>query len=275
MSFLRAVGGLAIPKAQEPLGRPGLLPVVYMVAVCFLVACVSRESAHMIASNEIRKYIDHTLLKPEATPEDIAQLCAEAVEYGFATVCVSPCFVQQAAQCLRGTPVHVCTVIGFPLGTTLPQVKAYETECAIEAGATEVDMVINLGALKAGNHELVQRDIEGVVRAAHAHDALVKVIIEAAALADDEKVTACSLAQAADADFVKTSTGYGPGGASLHDVALMRRTVGASMGVKASTGVRDYETANAMIEAGANRLGVSRGIKIVRQATEAQAREGA
>ena len=226
----------------------------------------------MSLTDEMAAYLDHTHLNPDATPEVIAKLCSEAAEYGFATVCVSPCYVHQAAELLRRTQVRVCTVVGFPLGTTLPEVKAYEAERVIQDGANEIDMVINIGALKAGRHELVQREIEGVVRAAHRHGVLVKVIIEAAALTDEEKVTACTLAKAAGADFVKTSTGYGPGGASLHDVALMRRMVGQSMGVKASTGVRDYETARAMIEAGATRLGVSRGIKIVREAEQARQR---
>jgi len=198
----------------------------------------------VVASNEMTKYIDHTSLQPEVTPEDIARLCSEAIEYDFAAVCVSPCYVRWAAELLSGTPVRVCTVIGFPLGTTLPEVKAYETERVIRDGANEVDMVINLGALKAGDYELVQRDIEGVVHVAQRNGVLVKVIIEAAALTDDAKVKVCTLAKAAGADFVKTSTGYGPGGASLHDVALMRRAVGPAMGVKASTGIRDYETAS-------------------------------
>jgi deoxyribose-phosphate aldolase len=217
-------------------------------------------------------YIDHTYLSPLATPDDIARLCSEAADWGFAAVCVSPCYVRQAAELLHGTPVRVCTVIGFPLGVTLPDVKAYEAQRVIQEGANEIDMVINIGALKAGHDELVRREIEGVVKAADRSGVLVRVIIETAALTDEEKVRACSLAKSASADFVKISTAYGPGGASLHDVALMRRTVGPSVGVKASTGVRDYETAKAMIEAGATRLGVSRAIKIMRQAEEARQR---
>ncbi len=211
----------------------------------------------------IAQYIDHTLLKPEATPQQVAQLCSEAAEYGFASVCINPCNVRQCSDLLRGTPVLVCSVIGFPLGATLPEVKAYEGERALWDGATELDMVINLGALKGGDYALVQRDIEAVVHVAHRSRALVKVIIEAALLTDDEKVKACTLAKAAHADYVKTSTGFGPGGATLHDVELMRRTVGPEMGVKAAGGIRDYETAQQMIAAGATRIGASAGIKIV------------
>jgi len=214
----------------------------------------------------LARYIDHTLLKPEATPEQIAKLCAEAREYGFAAVCVNPCYVRQCAELLRGTPVQVSSTIGFPLGATLPEVKAYETELAIRDGATEVDMVINIGALKSGNDALVQRDIEAVVQVAHRHHVLTKVIIEAALLTDEEKVKVCMLAKAAQADFVKTSTGFGPGGATLHDVELMRHTVGQDMGVKAAGGIRDYETALKMIAAGATRIGTSSSVKIMEEA---------
>lgn len=212
------------------------------------------------------QYIDHTLLKPDATPEQIAKLCAEAAEYHFASVCINPCNVRQSAELLRGTAVLVCSVVGFPLGATMPEVKAYETERVIWDGATEVDMVINVGALKGGDYALLQRDIEAVVHVAHRSRVLTKVIIEAALLTDDEKVKACTLAKAAQADFVKTSTGFGPGGATLHDVELMRRTVGPEMGVKAAGGIRDYATAQEMITAGATRVGASASVKIMQEA---------
>jgi len=215
---------------------------------------------------DIAKIIDHTLLKPEATRDQIVQLCREAREYGFAAVCVNPCYVKLAAELLRGSPAKVCSVVGFPLGATLPEVKAYEARRAIEEGAAEIDMVINIGALKSGDLELVRRDIAAVVDVCHAKGALCKVIIEAALLSDEEKVLACQLAKAAGADYVKTSTGFGPGGATVHDVALMRRTVGPGMGVKAAGGIRSYEAARNMIEAGATRIGASAGVKIVREA---------
>ena len=214
----------------------------------------------------IAKIIDHTLLKPEATRDQIAQLCREAREYGFAAVCVNPCYVGLAAELLRGSSVKVCSVVGFPLGATLPEVKAYEARRAIEEGAAEIDMVINIGALKSGDLELVKRDIASVVDVCHAKGALCKVIIEAALLTDEEKVLACQLARAAGADYVKTSTGFGPGGATVQDVALMRRTVGPEMGVKAAGGIRSYEAAKSMVEAGATRIGASAGVKIVQEA---------
>jgi len=213
----------------------------------------------------IAQYIDHTLLKPDATRQQITKLCNEAREYQFASVCVNPCNVQSCTDLLRGTSVLVCSVIGFPLGATMPEVKAYESERAIWDGATELDMVINIGALRGGDDALVLRDIEAVVHVAHRSRALVKVIIEAALLTDDEKVKACTLAKAAQADYVKTSTGFGPGGATLQDVELMRRTVGPDMGVKAAGGIRDYETAEKMIAAGASRIGASAGIKIIQE----------
>jgi deoxyribose-phosphate aldolase len=182
--------------------------------------------------------IDHTLLKPEATRAQVEQLCDEAKQYGFASVCVNPAHVRLCAQRLKGSPVKVCAVVGFPLGATLPEVKVFETQQSLEAGATEIDMVINIGALKDKDTDLVARDMAAVVRAAHAGNALVKVIIEAALLSDDEKTTACQLAQSAGADFVKTSTGFGPGGATVEDVALMRRVVGPMMGIKAAGGIR-------------------------------------
>lgn len=224
----------------------------------------SNKTAMNIAS-----YIDHTLLKPEATSAQIKKLCQEALQYRFASVCVNPVHVKQAAELLRGSEVKVCTTIGFPLGATLPQVKAFETEQAIVAGATEVDMVINIGALKEGNLELVEQDIAAVVAVAHRHHAHCKVIIEAALLTDAEKVTACRLAQSAGADFVKTSTGFSIGGATPADVALMRQTVGPDLGVKAAGGVKTYADAAKMIAAGATRLGASAGITIVQEADQA------
>ena len=209
----------------------------------------------------IAAMIDHTLLKPEATPAQIEKLCAEAAEYHFASVCVNPVYIPLAARLLKGTGVKVCCVVGFTLGAIAPEQKAAEAASCAAMGAEELDMVIHVGAAKAGDWALVQRDIEGVVKAAAGHT--VKVIIETCLLTDEEKVKACEAAKAAGADFVKTSTGFSTGGATTHDIALMRKTVGPEMGVKASGGIRDYETAMAMIEAGANRIGASAGIAIV------------
>ena len=209
----------------------------------------------------IASMIDHTLLKPEATPAQVEGLCAEAAEYHFASVCVNPVYIPLAARLLKGTGVKVCCVVGFPLGAIAPEQKAAEAASCAAMGAEELDMVIHVGAAKAGDWALVQRDIEGVVKAAVGHT--VKVIIETCLLTDEEKVKACEAAKAAGAHFVKTSTGFSTGGATTHDIALMRKTVGPEMGVKASGGIRDYETAMAMIEAGANRIGASAGIAIV------------
>ena len=206
--------------------------------------------------------IDHTLLKPTATEEQIRALCAEALEYRFASVCVQPSWVELCAKLLQNSPVKVCTVIGFPLGVTLPDVKVCEAQRCLALGATELDMVINLGALKSGQLELVEADIAGVVDVAHPHGALVKVIIETGYLSEEEKITACKLAKAAGADFVKTSTGFGPGGATVEDVTLMRTVVGPEMGVKASGGVKTAAEARAMLAAGATRIGTSAGVKI-------------
>ena len=213
------------------------------------------------------KLIDHTLLKPEATDEDIKRLCEEAARYGFASVCVNPTWVRAAACSLHGSGVPVCTVIGFPLGATLSDVKAYEARRAILDGAREVDMVINVGALKSGDDCLVEHDIHAVVEVAHEYAATCKVIIETALLNDDEKVRACQAAKKAGADFVKTSTGFAKGGATVHDVALMRRTVGSELGVKASGGVKGLEDARKMVEAGATRIGASVGVKIAQEAS--------
>lgn len=219
--------------------------------------------------------IDHTLLKPDTTPDQIAQLCFEARKYGFASVCVNPAWAKLCAQLLAGSPVKVCTVIGFPLGATAPEVKAFETENAIKDGATEIDMVINIGALKARDLELTARDIRGVVNAAHGRGAIVKVIIETVLLTDEEKTIACLLSKEAGADFVKTSTGFAGGGATVHDVELMRKTVGAEMGVKASGGVRTYEEAQSMIQAGATRIGASAGVKIIQGPGKESAKDSA
>lgn len=210
----------------------------------------------------LAKYIDHTLLKPEVSRDAILQLCAEAREHQFASVCVNPTWVSLCAEQLAGSDVLVCTVIGFPLGANTPETKAFETAEAIENGAQEIDMVVNIGAIKSGDWELVKTDIAAVVTTAHP-DAIVKVILETGALTDEEKVKACEIAKEVGADFVKTSTGFGPGGATVADIALMRQTVGPEMGVKASGGVRDYEAVMAMINAGATRIGASAGIAIV------------
>lgn len=212
---------------------------------------------------QLSHMIDHTILKPEATQDQIAQLCFEARKYGFASVCVNPTNVKMCASLLQGTDIDICTVVGFPLGATPTDVKVFETQQAIREGATEVDMVMNVGALKSRDYELVRQDIASVARACHAGNAILKVIIEAALLTDEEKVVACQLSKVAGADFVKTSTGFGPGGATPEDVALMRRVVGPSIGVKAAGGIKTFEDAQRMIAAGASRLGASASVKIV------------
>jgi deoxyribose-phosphate aldolase len=210
--------------------------------------------------------IDHTLLKPDATQDQIAQLCFEARKYGFASVCVNPTHVRLCAELLKGSGVPVCTTLGFPLGATPTEVKVFEAQQALRDGATEVDMVINIGAMRSRDYELVRDDIAAVAGACHAGGALLKVIIEAALLTDEEKVIACQLAKVAGADFVKTSTGFGPSGATPEDVALMRRVVGPSMGVKAAGGIRTYADAQKMIAAGATRIGASASVKIIQGA---------
>lgn len=208
-------------------------------------------------------YIDHTLLKAETRKDEIIELCAEAKMYSFASVCINPTWVKTAAEALEGSPVKVCTVIGFPLGASTSEVKAFETENAIKNGATEIDMVINIGALREGKDEFVKQDITAVVEAAK-DKALVKVIIETSLLTDVEKRTACELAVVAGADFVKTSTGFSTGGATVADVMLMRAVVGPKTGVKASGGVRSFEDMQKMIEAGATRIGASSGVLIMK-----------
>ena len=217
------------------------------------------------AAAGVARMIDHTLLKPDASRDDIETLCREAAEYAFASVCVNPTWVATCARFLHGSGVKVCSVVGFPLGATTADTKHFETRRAIFDGAREIDMVINVGALKSGDLRLVERDIEAVTAPCREAGALSKVIIEAALLTDDEKVTACTLAKAAAADFVKTSTGFGPGGATAADVALMRRVVGEDMGVKAAGGVRDLDGLKAMVAAGATRIGASAGVRIVQE----------
>lgn len=211
---------------------------------------------------DIAKYIDHTALAANATKEKIEALCNEAKEYGFASVCVNSCYVPLCAQLLKGTSVNVCTVVGFPLGAMSTAAKAFEANQAVNDGATEVDMVINIGALKDKDYDYVREDIKRVKESCQGK--LLKVIIETCLLTDEEKEMACRLSMEAQADYVKTSTGFSTGGAKAEDVALMRRVVGDRLGVKASGGIRDYATAKAMIDAGASRLGCSSGIAIVK-----------
>lgn len=212
-------------------------------------------------NKDLAKIIDHTILKADATEKEVEKLCKEALEYNFASVCINPSMIEKAASILKGSDVKVCTVIGFPLGATTSEVKAFEADDAIKKGATEVDMVINVGKLKDGDLNYVKKDIEAVVNAAKGR-ALTKVIIETCLLTDEEKVTACKLSKEAGADFVKTSTGFSTGGATKEDIKLMRETVGPDLGVKASGGVRTREDAEAMIENGATRIGASASIAI-------------
>jgi len=217
-----------------------------------------------ILKKDLAKMIDHTLVKPTATEDDVAKLREEAEKYRFGSVCVNPTYVSLATRLLKETDVKVCSSVGFPFGVTLPEVKAFEARRAVENGACEIDMVINIGALKSKDYETVKRDIEAVVAVKRSqNDVVVKVIIEAGCLTAEEKVMACKLARAAGADFVKTSTGFIEGGATVEDVRLMRETVGEDMGVKASGGIRTFEQALAMIEAGANRIGTSSGVVII------------
>ena len=225
------------------------------------------------APGGVASMIDHTLLRPDAARTDIEALCREAAEYQFASVCVNPTWVALCATLLQGSGVKVCSVVGFPLGATTADTKHYETRRAIFDGAREIDMVINVGALKSGDLRLVERDIESVTAPCREANVLSKVIIEAALLTDDEKVAACTLAKAAGADYVKNSTGFGPGGATAADVMLMRRVVGDQMGVKAAGGVRDLEALKAMVAAGATRVGASAGVRIVQESEGKQAHE--
>jgi len=247
---LFSVSGARGPEETRALAEAGASRVVATMGYC-------------PASDGLASLIDHTLLKPDATREEIERLCREAAQFCFASVCVNPNWVPVCRDLLRDTGVKVCTVIGFPFGAHLPDVKAYEAHRAVEQGAEEVDMVINIGALKSKDYALVEQDIHGVVQAV-GRDTVVKVILETALLTRDEKVMGCSLAKAAGADYVKTSTGFAGGGATVEDVRLMRETVGPEIGVKASGGIRTTEDVKAMVAAGATRIGASAGVKIVR-----------
>ena len=244
------VSGTRGPEETRALAEAGAARVVATTGYC-------------PASDGLASLIDHTLLKPDAAREDVEKLCREAAQFCFASVCVNPNWVPLCRDLLRGSGVKVCTVIGFPFGSHLPDVKAYEARRAVEQGAEEVDMVINIGALKSKDYATVEKDIDGVVQAVGKHT-VVKVILETAMLTREEKIMACSLAKAAGADFVKTSTGYGGGGATVDDIRLMRETVGPEVGVKASGGIRTKEDVDAMVAAGATRIGASAGVKIVR-----------
>jgi deoxyribose-phosphate aldolase len=255
-------GGTASPRKPLHAGnyldrvQPVLRAGADRIAATLGVAPTDGSLSHMI---------DHTLLRPDATQDQIAQLCYEARKYGFASVCVNPSYVKLCADLLKDGDVLVCTVVGFPLGATSPEAKAFEAQKAVRDGATELDMVINVGALKSRDWELVEGDIAGIARVCHAGGAILKVIIEAALLTDDEKVAACQLAKVAGADFVKTSTGFGPGGATAEDVALMRYVVGSEMGVKAAGGIKTRADAERMIRAGADRIGASASVKIIQE----------
>ncbi len=227
-----------------------------------------RSSMTLPQGSEIAAWIDHTLLKPEATPEQVKKVCAEAREFQFAAVCVNPTYVGLVSSLLAGSGVKTCVTVGFPLGATLASVKVFEALACLEVGANEVDMVINIGALKGGAYDLVFDDIQAVAEATHAQSGIFKVILETALLTRKEKIIACLLSEAAGAEFVKTSTGFGPGGATVEDVDLMYRLVGPNVKVKASGGIRDYATSLAMIRAGASRLGVSAGVHIFHEAVE-------
>jgi len=221
----------------------------------------------LITREQLAKMIDHTLLKPNATADDIAHLCQEATKYGFWSVCINPTYVSLAAKILRGTDVRVCSVVGFPLGANVSEVKAFEAEKTISDGASEIDMVMNIGALKSHDYELAKTDIRKVVGHVRAicKDVVVKVIIETGLLTEDEKVLACTFVKEEGADFVKTSTGFSSSGATVHDVNLLRRTVGPDFGVKASGGIKAYHYAMELVEAGASRIGTSSGVVIIEE----------
>ncbi len=221
-----------------------------------------------MTAEEVAQMIDHTLLKPDATAQQIAALCEEGERYRFAAVCIHPTWVDQCAHALSGSPVKVASVVGFPLGVTTSEVKAFESKVLLSHGAAELDMVLNIGALKSGNFCLVWNDIRSVAEVTHERDGLLKVILETGYLTDEEKVAACIIAHVAGADFVKTATGFGPGGATEADIRLMRRVVGGALGVKAAGGVRTLEQARQMVLAGANRIGTSSGVRIVEEARQ-------
>lgn len=270
---LASYGG---PVPSAPCPCHGVQPACCPDQVEGVVAAgASRLGLHAAGGSPpaVAALIDHTLLRPDATADDIMRLCAEAAQFRFATVCVNPTWVAFASSLLRTSPVAVCSVVGFPLGASTPDVKQYETRRAIFDGAREIDMVINIGGLKSRDFRLVTEDIEAVVHATRTAGVVSKVIIEAALLTDEEKVTAAALTKAAGADFVKTSTGFGPGGATVEDVALLRKVVGESMGIKAAGGVRDLDGLNALVIAGATRIGASAGVRIVQQAAGTRAEE--
>lgn len=266
----RAVEAIVRATTEAVLDRVGAPTVVASPAPepcprCAGASCATHERRVELAPElaTVARLIDHTLLAPESTREQVRRLCQEAARFGFASVCVNSVWVREAACVLAGSDVRVCTVVGFPLGAVDTRTKRFEAESAIANGATEVDMVLDIGGLKGGDEARARRDVASVASACHAAGAILKVIIETALLTEDEKVRACRLSALAGADFVKTSTGFSKGGATAADVALMRRTVGPDVGVKASGGIRDLADAKALIAAGANRLGTSRGVAIV------------
>jgi deoxyribose-phosphate aldolase len=255
-NVLKRVSGIDLPKAAAEVKS----------YVDSGAARVGLKDAVCIPNFTFARYIDHTLLKPEATREEVITLCNEAKQFNFASVCINPTYVKLCAAMLRNTPVKICTVIGFPLGASSSRVKAFETSVACEEGATEIDMVINIGELKSKNYDVVESDIQAVVSAAEIGNAIVKVILETCLLTDEEKVIASVIAKNAGATFVKTSTGFSKSGATAEDIALMRKAVGEGMGIKASGGVRDYATAKKMVEFGATRIGASASVKIIKEA---------
>ncbi len=259
---LQKLGYTIRDSAGQPAVTPEMCRVILNQAIDSGADRVGVQPGFGPAPEGLGRYIDHTLLKPEARPEDIDKLCREAVQYGFAAVCVNPVYVSRAVKNLQGSGVPVAAVVGFPLGAATGGIKAAEARDAILQGAKEIDMVINIGAMRAYDYKLIYDEIHAVVEAAGMHP--VKVILETALLNSDQKIAGCVLAKAAGAAFVKTSTGFGPGGATVEDVALMRRIVGPEMGVKASGGIRDQKTAQEMVSAGATRLGASASVAIVK-----------
>jgi deoxyribose-phosphate aldolase len=257
-------GGASCPWCAQACGGHCAVEVNRMVEVG--ASRVSALAPDASIDRSIASLIDHTLLKADAAYEDIRKICDEAKQYGFASVCINPSMVSLASRLLLNSPIKVCTVVGFPLGATLAEVKAFEAEASIVNGAQEIDMVLNIGALKSKDLVTVGQDIQLVVQACHAREAICKVIIETAHLTDEEKISACSVAKASGADFVKTSTGFGPGGASAKDVALMRSVVGDDVGVKASGGIRDWKMLQEMVHSGATRIGASASVKILQEA---------
>jgi deoxyribose-phosphate aldolase len=264
----QAGGGVACPWCAQTCGGHCAAEVNRMVEVgAHRVSALAPDAS---IDRSIAALIDHTLLKADAVYEDIRKICDEAKRYGFASVCINPSMASLASRFLTNSPVRVCTVVGFPLGATLAEVKAFEAEASIVNGAHEIDMVLNIGALKSKDLATVGHDIQLVVQACHAREAICKVIIETAYLTDEEKISACSVAKASGADFVKTSTGFGPGGASAKDVALMRSVVGDDVGVKASGGIRDWKMLQEMVQSGATRIGASASVKILQEAKSKQ-----